>query len=115
VARGKSCKSAVKRALNKAKRNTCCFGSILERFDLREEPIPLLGIAGGPTLDSLIRFKYAVSGGILVAEFDASLNFFVSRLLLSAGKAGIVFGWPKFCLALSLTPSLAPSARDHFL
>jgi hypothetical protein len=71
--------------LYEAKRNTGCLRAVLEGFHAREESVPLLGIVGGTALDSLICLEYTIGGGILVAEFEPTLDFFVFLFLLFAG------------------------------
>ena len=105
--------AAVVAALYKAKRDTGCLRTVLEGFHAWEEPIPLLGVIGGATLDSLICLEDAVGGGILVAEFESTLDFFVFFLLLFAGKAGVIFGRPVFCFTTNNAAS--PMPKRHFL
>ncbi len=109
--------SAVVAALYKAKGDTGCLRAVLEGFHAREEAVPLLGVVGGAAFDSLICLEDTIGGGILVAEFESTLNFFVFFLLLFTGEARVIFGRPVFRFASCATGSVpyTPSPRRHFL
>ncbi len=108
--------SAVVAALYKTQGNASCLRAVLKGFYAREEPIPLLGVIGGAAFDSFIGFEDTIGGGILVAEFESTLDFFVFLFLLFAGEAGVIFGRPVFRFAsradcVPYTPS--PMPRRH--
>ena len=109
--------SAVVAALYEPKRNAGCLRAVLEGFHAREEAVPLLGVVGGATLDSFIGFEYTICGGILVAEFESTLDFFVFLFLLFTGEARVIFGRPVFRFTSCATGSVpyTPSSRGHFL